>query len=79
MPASWSVGRLLDGLKNLNILDDTFNLGGVQRFYVEATSKLPPGAHQVRMEFAYAGDGLGKGGKASLYVDGAKVGEGTSP
>ena len=28
------------------------------------------------MEFAYAGGGLGKGGTASLYVDGKKVGEG---
>jgi hypothetical protein len=27
------------------------------------------------MEFSY-GDGLGKGGDAALYVDGAKVGEG---
>ena len=28
------------------------------------------------MEFAYAGGGLGKGGVASLFVDGKKVGEG---
>jgi len=28
------------------------------------------------MEFAYAGGGLGKGGKVSLYIDGKKVGEG---
>jgi hypothetical protein len=49
----------------------------VQYFYVEATSALPAGAHQVRMEFAYAGGGLGKGGKVSLYVDGQQVGEGT--
>jgi arylsulfatase len=31
------------------------------------------------MEFAYAGGGLGKGGKATLYVDGKKVGEGEVP
>jgi hypothetical protein len=31
----------------------------------------------VRMEFAYAGGGLGKGGKVSLFVDGKPVGEGT--
>jgi arylsulfatase len=54
-----------------------YNLLGVQYFYVEATSALPTGAHQVRMEFAYAGGGLGKGGKVSLYVDGRQVGEGT--
>src|SRR6187399_484947 len=27
------------------------------------------------MEFAYAGGGLGKGGVASLFIDGQKVGE----
>jgi arylsulfatase len=31
------------------------------------------------MEFAYAGGGLGKGGKVALYVDGKKVGEGQIP
>ena len=34
------------------------------------------GTHQVRMEFAYDGGGLGKGGTVTLYVDGAKIGEG---
>jgi hypothetical protein len=33
----------------------------------------------VRLEFAYAGGGLGKGGTVTLYVDGAKVGEGAIP
>ena len=56
-----------------------YNLGGVKRFYVEATSPIPAGAHQVRMEFAYAGGGLGKGGKVTLYTDGKKVGEGDIP
>jgi arylsulfatase A-like enzyme len=54
-----------------------YNLLGVQYFYVESAGALPAGEHQVRMEFAYAGGGLGKGGKVSLYVDGKKVGEGT--
>ena len=53
-----------------------YNLLGIQQFYAESSSALPPGDHQVRMEFAYAGGGLGKGGTASLYVDGKKVGEG---
>ena len=34
------------------------------------------GEHQVRVEFAYDGGGLGKGGTVTLYVDGAQVGEG---
>jgi arylsulfatase len=53
-----------------------YNLGGVQYFYVEATDPIPAGTHQVRMEFAYAGGGLGKGGKVTLYTDGKKVGDG---
>jgi arylsulfatase A-like enzyme len=53
-----------------------YNLLGIQQFYAESSSALPPGDHQVRMEFAYAGGGLGKGGTATLYVDGKKVGEG---
>jgi hypothetical protein len=53
-----------------------YNLLGVQYFYVEAASPLSAGPHQVRMEFAYAGGGLGKGGTVSLYVDGKQVGQG---
>jgi arylsulfatase len=53
-----------------------YNLLGIQQFYAESSNALPPGDHQVRMEFTYAGGGLGKGGTASLYVDGKKVGEG---
>jgi arylsulfatase A-like enzyme len=56
-----------------------YNLGGIQHFYVEANSPLAAGDHQVRMEFAYAGGGLGKGGKVTLYTDGKKVGEGDIP
>ena len=37
---------------------------------------MPVGNHQVRVEFAYDGGGLGKGGNATLFVDGKKVGEG---
>ena len=53
-----------------------YNLLGIQHFFAESDSVLTPGPHQVRMEFAYAGKGVGKGGVASLYVDGKKVGEG---
>ena len=53
-----------------------YNLLGVQRYYIEGESPLTPGEHQVRMEFAYDGDGLAKGGTAALFVDGDKVGEG---
>jgi arylsulfatase A-like enzyme len=56
-----------------------YNLSGVHYFFVESTVPLPPGEHQVRMEFAYAGGGLGKGGKVTLFVDGNKTGEGAIP
>ena len=52
------------------------NLLGVQRFYVAGDATIAEGTHQVRMEFAYDGGGLGKGGTVALYVDGAKAGEG---
>jgi arylsulfatase A-like enzyme len=53
-----------------------YNLFGVERFHVEGDSEIPSGEHQVRMEFAYDGGGLGKGGTVSLYIDGTKTGEG---
>ena len=53
-----------------------YNLLGIQRFYVDADEKVPTGTHQVRMEFDYAGPGLGKGGDVTLYVDGVKTGAG---
>jgi arylsulfatase A-like enzyme len=53
-----------------------YNLLGVQRFYDESDRAIPPGRHQVRMEFAYDGGGLGKGGNVQLFLDGEKVGEG---
>ena len=53
-----------------------YNLLGLQRFKVGADREIPAGAHQVRMEFAYDGGGLAKGGTVSLYIDGTKAGEG---
>jgi arylsulfatase len=53
-----------------------YNFFGLQTFTTEASQPIPPGKHQVRMEFAYDGGGLGKGGNVSLYYDGKKVGEG---
>jgi arylsulfatase A-like enzyme len=53
-----------------------YNWGGFKYFFVEGSTPIPAGQHQVRMEFVYAGGGLGKGGKVTLYTDGKKVGEG---
>jgi arylsulfatase A-like enzyme len=53
-----------------------YNLFGLQRFKVLGETAVSPGEHQVRVEFAYDGGGLGKGGAVTLHVDGGKVGEG---
>ena len=53
-----------------------YNFLGLQRFFVEGEQAIPPGKHQVRMEFAYDGGGLAKGGTVSLFIDGQKVGAG---
>jgi len=53
-----------------------YNLLGLQRFKTEADATIPPGSHQVRMEFGYDGGGPGKGGTVTLYLDGRQVGEG---
>jgi arylsulfatase len=53
-----------------------YNTLGVMSSTIEGDRVLTPGDHQVRMEFAYDGGGLAKGGTVTLYVDGDKVGEG---
>jgi arylsulfatase A-like enzyme len=53
-----------------------YNLFGLQQFKIYGDDAIPAGEHQVRMEFAYDGGGLGKGGTSTLYVDGEQVGEG---
>jgi arylsulfatase len=49
-----------------------YNLLGLQRFKIAGDSAIPPGTHQVRMEFAYDGGGPAKGGTVTLYLDGDK-------
>ncbi|HZM77031.1 MAG TPA: arylsulfatase, partial [Candidatus Limnocylindrales bacterium] len=53
-----------------------YNLLGLRRFKVHGDTEIPAGEHQVRVEFAYDGGGLGKGGTVTLYLDGKQVGEG---
>ncbi len=53
-----------------------YNLAGLKQFTITSTQALSPGKHQVRMEFAYDGGGLAKGGNVSLFIDGKAVGEG---
>jgi arylsulfatase A-like enzyme len=53
-----------------------YNLFGLQQFKIYGDQPIPAGEQQVRMEFAYDGGGLAKGGTVTLYLDGTKVGEG---
>jgi hypothetical protein len=53
-----------------------YNLLGIERFYVDSDRKIPVGTHQARMEFDYAGPGLGKGGTVRLFLNGEQLGEG---
>ena len=53
-----------------------YNVLGLQAFPTEADQPIPAGTHQVRMEFAYDGGGLAKGGDVTLYYDGNVVGTG---
>ena len=53
-----------------------YNFYGVNRYTVEGTSQIPPGTHQVRMEFKYDGGGLAKGGAVTLFIDGKNAGGG---
>jgi arylsulfatase len=58
------------------VLKFDYNLLGIQQFSTTAERPVPAGNHQVRMEFAYDGGGLAKGGDVTLYYDGDAVGSG---
>ena len=53
-----------------------YNVLGIKEFAIAATDAIASGTHQVRVEFAYDGGGLGKGGTVTLYHDGNPVGTG---
>jgi arylsulfatase len=54
----------------------TYNFLGLQRSTVVAAQAAPAGKATIRLEFAYDGGGLGKGGLGTLYVNDTKVAEG---
>ena len=53
-----------------------YNVLGIKSFGIEATQPISAGKTQVRMEFAYDGGGMGKGGTVTLYCGGNEVGKG---
>ena len=54
----------------------TYNFLGLERYTIAAKDKLPAGPVTVKVKFDYDGGGLGKGGDATLYVNGKVVAEG---
>jgi arylsulfatase A-like enzyme len=54
----------------------TYNWFGLELYTVKSSKAIPKGSAEVKLDFAYDGDGLGKGGMATLYVDGENVAEG---
>jgi arylsulfatase len=54
----------------------TYNFLGLQRFTVASAQAVPAGRATIRLEFAYDGGGLGKGGLATIYANDKKVAEG---
>jgi arylsulfatase len=53
-----------------------YNTLGLELHKTYSEVPVPSGEHQVRMEFDYAGGGLGRGGSVSLFLDGEQVGAG---
>ena len=54
----------------------TYNFLGLERFTVASASTVPAGAATIELDFVYDGGGLGKGGMATLSVNGETVAEG---
>jgi arylsulfatase len=53
-----------------------YNYCGLVRTTVLSDEPIGAGPHQVRVEFAYDGGGIGKGGDVTLFIDGAASGTG---
>jgi len=56
-----------------------YNFLGLERTTIAGTGPLSAGSHEIRFDFAYDGDGMGKGGIGSLFVDGVQVASGRIP
>ena len=49
---------------------------GLEQYTINGTDRLKPGKSTVTMDFAYDGNGRGKGGTATLLINGKPVGSG---
>lgn len=53
-----------------------YNFVDVAHFDIASPDSLAPGKHTIEMQFAYDGGGLGRGGLATVSVDGSPVAKG---
>ena len=54
----------------------TYNWVGLEQYTVNSTERLASGKATIKLDFAYDGDGRGKGGIATIYINDRKVGSG---
>jgi len=54
----------------------TYNYFGLESYTITSPTKLTKENAVIKLDFVYDGNGTGKGGLATLYVDGEKVAEG---
>jgi arylsulfatase len=66
----WSV-YLKDGKPSF-----IYNFLGLENYVISSDSKLKEGNVNLKFDFVYDGDGLGKGGEVTIYVDGKSVASG---
>ncbi len=54
----------------------TYNYFGLHRYTIQSKKAIKNSNAAIKLEFKYDGGGVGKGGLATLYVDGKKVAQG---
>lgn len=53
-----------------------YNMLGIETYTVRSDTPLPAGVQEVRMEFAYDGGGMGKGGTVTFFTGDTQIGQG---
>jgi len=53
----------------------TYNYVGLTQYTVSSSDRLATGKSTITLDFAYDGNGRGKGGTATLSINGKKVGD----
>ena len=54
----------------------TYNWFGLESYTVKSPTAVGEGSAEVKLVFAYDGEGTGKGGQATLYINGEQVADG---